>query len=949
MAPETKRYLLQVLLTRLQHCTNTTSCSEVICDRTYLPLTNDLQAQQSAFGEQPPDFDSALGRLDAYTNYVTNPVLLKPRGDLDELLAQINSRDRNLSEMGEDAWSCRALDQPNLGPNIGPSPNAKYNMNRMNMMEQVHLGGEDEEDIYSGFNDYNATLDVDDLQHDETFQKAVLRTSHGRRPPPTAARGAMPGTAMRGGRAAMPSSMGRLNTGAVPGGGADMARPMTAVRAAGYTSAGNRGAGFDPLNQAGPAPPLEPKPEDSPEEKIRQLEKKVNELIEESCFANSRGEFSLSLEKAKDAGRKERVLVRKREEQSMGDQINLDLTYSVLFNLANQYAANEMYNEALNTYQVIVKNKMFTNAGRLKVNMGNIYFRQRNFPKAIKFYRMALDQVPNSHKEMRTKIMQNIGIVFVKMGQYNDAITSFEHIMSEAPSFKTGFNLILCYFALGDREKMKRAFQKLLTVDLKIDDEDKYLPHGDDKQYNLILEMIKNDSLRQIERKRKYEAENCIKTAAKIISPAIEVEFAQGYDWCVDQVKNSQYIDLAHDLEIDKAIMYLKEKDFNQAIETLKSFEKKDSKVASTAATNLSFLYFLENDLAQADKYAEVAMAADRYNPAALVNKGNVLYKKADYEKAREFYKEALQNDSSCVEALYNLGLSNKKINRLEDALDCFYKLHAILRNSPQVMYQIADIHDQLADTAQATEWFMQLIGVAPTDTSVLARTGEIYDNEGDKSQAFQYYYDSYRYFPSNIPVIEWLGAYYIDSQFCEKAIHYFERAAIVQPGQVKWQLMIASCYRRSGNYQQALETYKKIHKRFPDNIECLRYLMRICSDLGLKEAQEYATKLKKAEKTKELREQRANSGTRRGSGRRRGEDGLEPEGSAGRRGGKGARRRPNLEGADDEFHSPKQDIDATYSDPLGPQMERPKTAAARKMDNDDLFDDEMGDDLLPE
>jgi hypothetical protein len=34
-------------------------------------------------------------------------------------------------------------------------------MNRMNMMEQVHLAGDDEEDIYGGFNDYNATLDVD--------------------------------------------------------------------------------------------------------------------------------------------------------------------------------------------------------------------------------------------------------------------------------------------------------------------------------------------------------------------------------------------------------------------------------------------------------------------------------------------------------------------------------------------------------------------------------------------------------------------------------------------------------------------------------------------------------------------------------------------------------------------------------------------------------------------
>lgn len=38
----------------------------------------------------------------------------------------------------------------------------------------------------------------------------------------------------------------------------------------------------------------------------------------------------------------------------------------MLFNLANQYAANEMFNEALNTYQVIVKNKMFTNAGKHK-------------------------------------------------------------------------------------------------------------------------------------------------------------------------------------------------------------------------------------------------------------------------------------------------------------------------------------------------------------------------------------------------------------------------------------------------------------------------------------------------------------------------------------------------------------------------------------------------------
>ena len=40
-------------------------------------------------------------------------------------------------------------------------------------------------------------------------------------------------------------------------------------------------------------------------------------------------------------------------------------------------------------------------SGRLKVNMGNIHFKLKNYPKAIKMYRMSLDQVPNAHREMR--------------------------------------------------------------------------------------------------------------------------------------------------------------------------------------------------------------------------------------------------------------------------------------------------------------------------------------------------------------------------------------------------------------------------------------------------------------------------------------------------------------------------------------------------------------------
>uniref|UniRef100_A0A8C6LLV5 Intraflagellar transport 88 n=2 Tax=Nothobranchius furzeri TaxID=105023 RepID=A0A8C6LLV5_NOTFU len=817
-------------------------------------------------------------------------------------------------------------------------------------MENVHQAAE-EDDLYSGYNDFNPAF-YSEFENDVGFQQAV-RTTYGRRPPiggkfPGTAIGARPLFSSSGSRMPLASSMGRPVTGAVQDG---LARPMSAVKAAGYSSTLTRGSAFDPLGRSrGPAPPLE----DTPEEKLKLLEKKINTLIEESCMAQSTGNLQLALDKAKEAHREERALVKQREQSGSADHINLDLTYSVQLNLANQYEKNEMHPEALSSYKAIVKNKMFSNAGRLKVNMGNIYYKQKNYHKAIKFYRMALDQISNAHKDMRSKIKHSIAVVFIAMGQYSDAITSLEDIMSETPNITAGFNLILCYHAAGDREKMKKAFQKLISVPLGISDEDKYIPPNDDTSSKMVIEAIKNDKLSQMERDLKARAEKYITTAAKLICPAMDASFASEFDWCVDMVKNSQYVQLANDLEFHKAMTCLRQKDHNQAKEILKTFEKKDSKMKSAAATNLSFIYFQEKDFDQADKYADLAMSADHYNPAALTNKGNTVFVKQDYEKAAEFYKEALRNDSLCTESLHNLGLAYKRLNHLEEALDCFLKLHAILKNSDQVMYQLADIYELMGDRQQAIKWLMQVICVTPTDPHVLAKLGKLHNDEGDKSQALHYYSESFRLFPCKIDVIEWLGVHYIESQFFEKATQYFERATLIQPTQVKWQLMEASCYRKSGNYQKALETYKEIHRKFPENVDCLCFLVRLSTDMGLKEVQEYATKLKKAEKMKEIREQKVKSG--QGStagGRREGSGGSADSNhsSGSSRGERLSAKMRSLTVSNEPYEADSQkELDASYMDPLGPQIERPKTGAKKRVDDDDDFgDEELGDDLLPE
>lgn len=78
------------------------------------------------------------------------------------------------------------------------------------------------------------------------------------------------------------------------------------------------------------------------------------------------------------------------------------------------------------------------------------------------------------------------------------------------------------------------------------------------------------------------------------------------------------------------------------------------------------------------------------------------------------------------------------------------------------------------------------------------------------------------------------MGIYYVKQGLYEKACQFFERAAQVQPKEVKWQLMVASCYRRSENYQKALKLYEEIYNDYPENMECLRFLVQICQELGL-------------------------------------------------------------------------------------------------------------------
>jgi len=544
-------------------------------------------------------------------------------------------------------------------------------------------------------------------------------------------------------------------------------------------------------------------------------------------------------------------------------------------------------------------------------------------------YRMALDQIPNTGKEIRFKIFRNIGNAFVRLGQFQDAVPSYETIMGGNPDFQTGFNLILCYLALGDSEKMKRGFSKLLSIPIQGMGDDDEEPEESKAADDAEAVGARPDELRSELKRRQREANQYILTAARLVTPQLDKrDWAAGYSWSIDVLK-PDHESIASELEIDMALMHLKRREFEKAIAGLKMFEKKDKHHQAMAATNLSFIYFLEQEYSQAEKYADLGYKNDRYNAKALVNKGNCLLVKGEFEMSKQFYLEAIGVEADCVEAIYNLGLVNLKMGSFQEAQQAFEKLHSIVPHNPEVIWQIANLYEHTNDLHNAIKWFNILSTRVPSDPLVLARMGQIFNKQDDESQAFHYHLESYRHYPVSLDVISWLGVWYVKSEMYEKAIHFFERASQIQPDEVKWRLMVTSCYRRMHNYQKALDLYEQIHTEHPENLECLRYLVAICKDLG-RPYDFYQQKLSRLE--------RSSVQTQMGRGALTKVGGGDVDARSARPGG-GALGR-----VQEDDQSGRQNTG--YQQPT-PNSSTSQTKPRPKDDADDFADDDV-DDLLP-
>ena len=577
-------------------------------------------------------------------------------------------------------------------------------------------------------------------------------------------------------------------------------RPMT-TKAAGYSkSLGKEQKDFGMKTRMFFAK----KQNTSKEALIKEFEKNIQKLSDESIILKCKGNFRAAKEKALTATKKMNDF-----KSTNPDYFNAEMEFGLHLNLALIYEGLKMFEDALQIYLDIVQRENYYSPGimkdKIRINIGNLYYKQGEYQKAIIEWKKAVDKISKENKELRGLVQRNIANAYIKLQSYDDAIDNYTESVKLKEDMKTCKNLLLSNLAMNKMKETKTVFN--LMIDSAKNQEKEIDPSSNENEE----EKTTIDPLKEYLIIRKKESSSIIVNIALVMTHFLEKDPLDAFSFIIDSL----------------------------------NFENKNKNLISRVANNISFLYFVEGDYAKAELYANTAIENERYNHKALVNKGNIHYIKEDYNKAKEYYLEAIGVQSDCIEAIYNLGMVNIRMEQIYEAIQAFEKLHSVCPNIPEVLYKIAKLYEYMKQYDDAIKYYSLLLLQLPNDPILLSSLGSLYYqiNPKDENNYMHYFEDSYRYFPSNFDNLTVLGFLYFKEENYEKALAFFKLASKVNPNAYTAEIHYAKCHFKLGRFRESFKVFRRIHAKYPDNKEALMYLIANAKQLNLP-FEEYAKEM---------------------------------------------------------------------------------------------------------
>ncbi|ORX47625.1 TPR-like protein [Piromyces finnis] len=428
---------------------------------------------------------------------------------------------------------------------------------------------------------------------------------------------------------------------------------------------------------------------------------------------------------------------------------------------------------------------------------------------------------------------------------YKGALASYQRILKYAPDFKPNVRIPigLCFYALGNTQMARKAFERVLNMEPDNVDALIYLSILDLNQAKEVKDetFLENISKGREKLKKAYKA--------NYTNPVVALQLA---DYCFNK-KEYEKVKLLANIAYTNtnvaALQALAYYNIGRVHQVNKNYDKAYKAYAQAirldqsnvlAQFGMGQMHLFKNEISSACECFEKVLVTDPNNYDVLKILG-CLYSKLNYQKAMDYYDRISRIPKSKNDELnesndYEVWIDKAKLLEQNDpkaALKAYYKAAEILESSnervpPELWNNIAVLYHLEGDLGMAEQMYQKAYSECSEkmnlsevdkeyydglDTSISYNVSRLYETQREPSKASVIYNKIIKNHSRYLDAYLRLGAIEVDQGNYDKGIEYYKKVLEFDPKNVDAYSLKGYAYSLMEQIRASRKTYEKILK----------------------------------------------------------------------------------------------------------------------------------------
>jgi protein O-GlcNAc transferase len=230
--------------------------------------------------------------------------------------------------------------------------------------------------------------------------------------------------------------------------------------------------------------------------------------------------------------------------------------------------------------------------------------------------------------------------------------------------------------------------------------------------------------------------------------------------------------------------------------------------------------HYQKGDLQQAASLCR-AILKERPNDAELLHFLGIVYTQMQqYDSAIEYFKKALQFNTTNAEGYLALAIVIEHQGRPDEALQYYEKAVSLNPHNDEVYIRLGDFLKEKGMIDKAINTYKHAVQINPNDANLLNKLGNSLQRAGRTDEAIPFYQKALHLNPDLVEGYNNLGAAFVEKGLFEEAATYYQKAIERGPYFTVPYTNLGHVLRKQGKKDAAIAAFEKAIELDPHNCE---------------------------------------------------------------------------------------------------------------------------------